>query len=197
MKPEQLRNRILAADLAWIPVALAAEQTLCSGLHCSHLPLGPFNFVVYLVCTVFAWVLLSEHMHLDGFRGGWRLSAMISHLLLAAALLIVLLLAVEDVSERYVGRLTLSVFSLFLLIGFLGIRWFALRGIMRRYRNGNVHRVVIVGSDRLATELAAKFEHHPELFCQVIGFLAPGGRFQQRGPAERPRHILPRSPPWK
>src|SRR5208283_411387 len=70
MKPERLRNRILAADLVWIPVALAAEQALCSGLHCNQLPLGPSNFVVHVVGTVFAWVLLSENLHLDGFRGG-------------------------------------------------------------------------------------------------------------------------------
>src|ERR1700693_586486 len=150
MKPEQFRNRILAADLAWIPVALAAEQALCSGLHCGQLPLGPPNFVVYVVCTVFAWVLLSEHMHLDGFRGGWRLPALVSHLLLATALLMVILLAVEDISGRYVGRLRLSAFSLFLLIGFLCIRGFALRGVLRRYRNGDVHRVVILGSALLA-----------------------------------------------
>src|SRR5580704_10315666 len=105
MKPEQFRNRILAADLAWIPMALAAEQGLCSGLHYSQLPLGPSNFVVYVVCTVFAWVLLSENLHLDGFRGGWRLPAMVSHLLLAAALLMVLLLGVANVSARYVGRM--------------------------------------------------------------------------------------------
>lgn len=174
MKPEQLHNRILAADLAWIPVALAAEQALCSGFRCRHLPLGPSNFVIYVVCTVFAWVLLSEHLHLDGFRGGWRLSALVSHLLLAIALLMVILLAVEDMSERDVGRLTLSVFSLFLLLGFLFIRWVALRGVLRRYGNGDVHRVVILGSDRVATELTAKFEQHPELLCQVIGFLCPG-----------------------
>jgi lipopolysaccharide/colanic/teichoic acid biosynthesis glycosyltransferase len=174
MKPEQFRNLILAADLAWIPAALAAEQALCSGLHCTQLPLGSSNFLVYVGCTVFAWVLLSENMHLDGFRGGWRLPALVSHLLLAVALLMVLLLAVENLSERYVGRLTLSVFSLFLLIGFLGIRWVTLRRVMQRYQNGKFHRVVILGSDRLATELAAKFNHHPELLCKVIGFLCPG-----------------------
>jgi lipopolysaccharide/colanic/teichoic acid biosynthesis glycosyltransferase len=182
MKPEDLHNRILAADLAWIPVALAAEQALCSGLHCRQLPLGPSNFVVYVVCTVFAWVLLSENMQLDGFRGGWRLPALVSHLLLATALLVVLLLAVENVSGRYVGRLTLSVFSLFLLIGFLCVRGFALRSVLRRYKNGDVHRVVILGSDRLATELAEKFRHHPELLCQVIGFLCPRAEV----PAARP-----------
>jgi len=174
MKSEQLRNRILAADLASIPVALAAEQALCSGLHCSQLPLGPSNFVVYVGCTVFAWVLLSENMHLDGFRGGWRLPALVSHLLLAIALLMVLLLAVENVSGRYVGRLTLSAFSLFLLLGFLCIRWLAMLRLLQRYENGDFHRVVILGSDRLATELAAKFNHHPELLCKVIGFLCPG-----------------------
>jgi lipopolysaccharide/colanic/teichoic acid biosynthesis glycosyltransferase len=173
MKPEQLRNRILAADLAWIPVALAAEQALCSCLHWSPHSLGPFNFVVYVVCTVFAWVLLSENMHLDGFREGWRLSTLVSHLLLATLLLTVLLLAVENVSEKFVGKLTLSVFSLLLLMGFLGIRVLALRNVLRRYKSGNIHRVVILGSDRLATELAAKFNYHPELLCKVVGFLNP------------------------
>jgi lipopolysaccharide/colanic/teichoic acid biosynthesis glycosyltransferase len=182
MKPEQLRNRILAADLAWIPVALAAEQGLCSGLHCRQIPLGPSNFVVYVVCTVFAWVLLSENLHLDGFRGGWRLPAMISHLLLAATLLMVLLLAVANVSEGYVGRMTLSVFTLFLLVGFFCIRWAALRVVLQRYKNGDVHRVVILGSDQLATELAVKFSHHPELLCEVVGFLCPG----IEGPPARP-----------
>ncbi|MCU1302731.1 MAG: exopolysaccharide biosynthesis polyprenyl glycosylphosphotransferase [Candidatus Sulfotelmatobacter sp.] len=182
MKVEQLRNRILAADLAWIPAALAAEQSLCSGLHCSQLPLNPSNFTVYVVCTVVAWILLSENLHLDGFRGGWRLSALLSHLLLAIALLMVLLLAVENVSERYLGRVTLSVFSLFLLIGFLIIRGLTLRTVLRKYQTGNVHRVVILGSDRLAGELAVKFSNHPELLCKVIGFLCPGGEI----PSPRP-----------
>jgi len=135
---------------------------------------GAVQFVVYVGCTVFVWVLLSENLHLDGFRSGWRLPALVSHLLLAVGVLMVLLLAVGNVSERYVGKLTLSVFSLFLLIGFLGIRGFALRRVLQRYRTGQVHRVVILGSDRLATELAVKFTHHPELLCRVIGFLCPG-----------------------
>lgn len=175
MNPEQLRTRILAADLAWIPVALAAEQALCSRPYCWQLPLEPTNFIIYVVCTVFAWVWLSEEMHLDGFRGGWRLSALVSHLLVAAVLLMALLLAVEHVSGRYVGRLTLSVFLVFLLFGFVGIRGFALRTVRRRHQSGAVSRVIIVGSDSLASELAEKFNHHPELLCKVIGFLSPEG----------------------
>jgi len=187
MKSEQLRNRILAADLVWIPVALGAEQALCSGLHCSHLPLQSSDFAVYVACAVFSWILLSENLHLDGFRGGWRLPALLSHLLLAIALLMVLLLAVENVSEKYLGRFRLSVFSLLLLIGFLAIRWLALLKMLGRYKNGNVHRVVILGSDRLASELAVKFNHHPELLCKVIGFLCPGGEI----PLARPSRDAP------
>jgi lipopolysaccharide/colanic/teichoic acid biosynthesis glycosyltransferase len=186
MKPEQLRNRILAADLAWIPVALAAEQALCSTMRYGELPLKPYNFVVYVVCTVFAWVLLSENLHLDGFRGGWRLPSLVSHLLLAAALLMVILLAVANVSERYVGRMTLSVFSLFLLAGFFCIRGLALWLVLRQRKNGNVHRIVILGSDRLAAELAAKFNHHPELSCLVVGFLCPGMESMAPHPADAP-----------
>jgi lipopolysaccharide/colanic/teichoic acid biosynthesis glycosyltransferase len=173
MKSEQLRNRILAADLAWIPAALAAEQALGSALHWRQIPLGASNFVVYVVCTVFAWILLSEKLQLDGFRGGWRISALLSHLLLGIALVLVLLIAVENVSERFLGRFTLSVFSLFLLVGFLSIRGIALATVLWRYKDGKVHRVVILGSNRLALELAAKFKHHPELLCQVVGFLCP------------------------
>jgi hypothetical protein len=126
MKTDRLHNQILAADLAWVPVALATEQALCSGLKCRQIPLGASNFLVYVVCTVFAWILLSERLHLDGFRGGWRLPALVSRLVLALALQMALLLAVGSVSERYVGRVTLSVFSLFLLLGFLCIRGIAL-----------------------------------------------------------------------
>ena len=125
MKSEQLRNRILAADLVWIPLALMAEQALCAGLHCSQLPLGPSNFgVFYVVCTVLAWILLSENLHLDGFRGGWRLSALLSHLLAChRPRRWCSCSQSSNVSERHMwGDSTLSVFSLFLLTGFLSIR---------------------------------------------------------------------------
>src|ERR1700688_3093926 len=98
MKSEQLRTRILAADLAWIPVALAAEQALGSGFRLSQIALSPYDHIVCVVCTVFAWVLVSENLHLDGFRGGMRLPAVVSHLLLAVMLLMVLLLAVDNAS---------------------------------------------------------------------------------------------------
>src|ERR1700689_1646466 len=104
MTSETLRNWILAADLTWIPVALAIEQALCAGWHCGCALPGPFNFVVYAVCAVLGWILLSENLGLDGFRGGWRLPALVSKLLLAVGLLMMMLLALENIAEQYVGR---------------------------------------------------------------------------------------------
>src|ERR1700688_5040191 len=122
MKAAHLRNQILAADLSWIPLALAGEQALCSGVHCRHEPLSLANFVAYSACAALAWLLLSESLHLDGFRSGWRMPALVSHLLLAVALLVGTLLAIEGLSQRYIGRVTLSVYSLLLFMGFLAIR---------------------------------------------------------------------------
>lgn len=174
MRPERLRNRILAADLLWIPAALALEQAVCSRVHGLEPPLGLFNFVVYGAGAVLAWVLLSESMELDGFHGGWRLPAVVSRLVLAVAVLLLLLLAIEKTGEQYLGRVILAVFGLLLLKGFLIIRWLALQRVFRWHQSGNLRRVVILGSGRLAAELAAKFKTHPELLCQVIGFLWPG-----------------------
>jgi lipopolysaccharide/colanic/teichoic acid biosynthesis glycosyltransferase len=174
MTSEKLRNGILAADLAWIPVALAIEQALCAGWHCGRALLGPFNFVVYVVCAVLGWILLSENLGLDGFRGGWRLPSLISRLLLAVGLLMMMLLALENTAEQYVGRVTLTVFGLLLLKGFLIIRAVALRQVFQRHQKGDLRRIVILGSDRMAAELAAKFKRHPEMLCEVVGFLWPG-----------------------
>jgi lipopolysaccharide/colanic/teichoic acid biosynthesis glycosyltransferase len=188
MKAAHLRNQILAADLAWIPLALAGEQALCSGTHCRHEPLTLANFVVYSGCATVAWLLLSDSLHLDGFRSGWRMPALTSHLLLAVGLLMGVLLAIESLSQRFIGRFTLSVYSLFLLLGFFAIRGIAFRRILALYKNGDVHRVVILGSDRLAGELAAKFNHHPELLCEVVGFLCPEVEMPAARPPRGPGH---------
>jgi lipopolysaccharide/colanic/teichoic acid biosynthesis glycosyltransferase len=63
------------------------------------------------------------------------------------------------------------------VLGFLGIRWIAWRMLLLRCRRGEVNRVAILGSGRLAAELARKFEDHPEFMCKVVGFLCPTAEF--------------------
>lgn len=172
MKSDQLRISILAADLAWIPVALAAACGIF-GLPWHHTTLRPGELIVYLVCMLLAWVWLSEKLHLDGFRGGWRFPSVVSQLLLGVLLLTTLLLLVGLLSDMQIRSRTLGTFSFLLLVGFLSIRGTTHWIVLRRFRKGHVHRVVILGSDRLANELAIKFNHHPELRCKVAGFLCP------------------------
>ncbi|MGB8831831.1 MAG: sugar transferase [Candidatus Sulfotelmatobacter sp.] len=177
MKSDQFHRRILGADLAWIPAALATEQSLHCLITSTHSILSAADFLAYFVCATMGWILLSERLALDGFRGGWRLSSLVSHLLLATALLAMLLLAFDRLTGMTVAVSQISTFSVLLLLGFLGLRGIALQMLLRRHRQGDVNRVVILGSDRLATELAKKFEDHPEFMCKVVGFLCPMGEF--------------------
>lgn len=177
MKSDQLRMHILAADLAWIPAALASEQGIQSLFSPAQPALNPAEFASYFVCAVMGWILLSEHLRLDGFRGGWRLPSVISHLLLAVAILSLLFLAFDTALGVHVTGSSLCVLSFLLLLGFLCIRGIALQVLSLRYRRGEVNHVVILGSGRLAAELAAKFEDHPEFMCKVVGFLCPTTEF--------------------
>jgi lipopolysaccharide/colanic/teichoic acid biosynthesis glycosyltransferase len=175
MKSGRLRSRILAADVAWIPLSLAGQQRFSLGYHLRPLDLAPLQFAVFAMGTALGWILLSENLRLDGFRGGWRLSAVISHVLLAVTLLLMGLLAMDNMAGGSLGGVRLGGFSVCLLMGFLGIRAVAWVLVWEAYRSGDVSRVVILGSDRLAAELAMKFSDHPELRCKVAGFLRPAG----------------------
>ena len=57
--------------------------------------------------------------------------------------------------------------------GFIGLRC-ATRVLLRlRHGQGHVWRVIILGSGRIAREVASKIEQHPEMLCKVVGLLFP------------------------
>jgi lipopolysaccharide/colanic/teichoic acid biosynthesis glycosyltransferase len=131
------------------------------------------TFVPSVLGALLFWGALSMLVRLDGFRGGWNLSAVFSQLLPAAALLMLLLLAANYLSREYVSRLTLGYFGALLFVGVLCIRVVARLIVNSRYRAGAVRRVVIVGNGPVAREIAAKIDRHPETLWQVVGFLSP------------------------
>ncbi len=172
MKARRLHSWILIADLLWAGIALAVAAVLRYGLHWEEAErLGARNLIPFLGAAWFVWGLLSYVMQLDGFRRGWRFSAIVAHLSLAVAFLMILLLAGAYLSQRYVSRLALSYFGVLLFFGFLKLRWIALGWLQRRYRRGDVSRIVILGSGPVASELALKLSRHPEMLCKVVGFL--------------------------
>jgi lipopolysaccharide/colanic/teichoic acid biosynthesis glycosyltransferase len=134
------------------------------------------------------WTLLSLFLALDGFEGGWRLSAVVSQLLLAVSGLMLILLAGGYLFRSYVSRLALVYFSVLLYVGFALIRAGAYLLLRAGLQNG-ARRVVIVGRGRLARELARKIRRHPELLCQVVGFLSPDDGTAESGFSSEPAAI--------
>jgi lipopolysaccharide/colanic/teichoic acid biosynthesis glycosyltransferase len=134
---------------------------------------APSVFLPFLVGTLVFWSVLSCWVHLDGFRGGWRLSAILSQLFPAVAALMLLLFAGAYLARWYTSRFILSVFAIVFFLGLLGIRLIFRGSLESRYRSGAVRKAVIVGSGPIATEIARKIESHPEMLWEVSGFLCP------------------------
>jgi lipopolysaccharide/colanic/teichoic acid biosynthesis glycosyltransferase len=176
MKSNNLRNWIAVADSAWVAMAMALAYLLRYGWAWDGPPgRTAAIFLLPSLAAVLVWSVLSSRLQLDGFRGGWRFSAVVSQLLSAVSLLMMALLVGGYLSRHYVSRLMLGYFGLLLFAGFLLIRFAAWSILRSRYRKGMVRRVVIVGNGSLAREMAVKIEHHPESLYHVVGFLCPAG----------------------
>lgn len=172
MKHQRLQHWILAGDIAWAIIALPLAYLMRYGLTWYGPTDGTFlTFVPPLLVSVVLWAILFTWMKLDGFRLGWNLPATLSQLLLALSLLMTILLAGAYVLRIFLSRLTLGYFGILLFIGFLTLRCGAHAILGSRYLAKAVRRVLIVGDGPVARELATKITLHPEMLCQVIGFL--------------------------
>ena len=174
MNTRKLEVWILIADLACILFAFLGADGLRFGLtwtpgeRISIRALLPF-----ILTTCVVWTALSAFMPMDGFRGGWKLSAVFSHLLFGTACTVAVLAALGYFTRNYVSRLALGYFIVLLLVGVVGVRCGARQLLRARHAGGDVWRVLIIGGGRVAQEVAAKIEQHPEMLCQVVGLLFP------------------------
>ena len=174
MKPDSVSRGILLSDLAWSVVALFGAEVLRYGAFWQAADRSPsYALLPFLVVTIIIWILLSASMKLDCFRGGWHFPAVFSRLFLAVFCLMCVLLSGGYLAREYVSRLALTYFGLLLFGGFVGIRYVGRLLLLARYHAGKVRRVVIVGANRIARELALKIKRHPEMMCDVVGFLCP------------------------
>jgi lipopolysaccharide/colanic/teichoic acid biosynthesis glycosyltransferase len=171
---QTISRAILVMDLAWVAAAMGFACLLRYGWRWN----GPegvavLSFLPVLLVALGLWFLLSSWLELDGFRGGWYFSAIVSRLFVAVTWLMLALLASAFLRREYVSRLVLGYFGGLLFLGFVVIRFGVHLHFKSLHRAGVVQRVVIVGSGRIARELAVKFERHPEMLRQVVGFLCP------------------------
>jgi lipopolysaccharide/colanic/teichoic acid biosynthesis glycosyltransferase len=171
------RFSILILDLVWIVLAFL----LAYFLRYRYFDLGLESNAAFRIfysiigSALLIWTLLSLSRSLDGFQGGWQLSAIASRLLIGIFYLMVFLFAVGFATRHYYSRLLFLYLPFLLFTGFLSIRCGARLVILSRARSGGARRAVILGGGTLATELAAKIRRHPELLLEVVGFLYPSG----------------------
>ena len=174
MNTRRLELWILLADVVWIVVAFFCADLLRFGLTwTSGERIAIRALLPFVIATCATWIALSSIMEMDGFRGGWRLSAVISHLLLGLCCTLTLVTALGYFARSYVSRLALTYFTVLLACGFLGVRCGARMLLQMRHRDQDLWRVLILGSGRVAQEVAAKIQEHPEMLCKVVGLLFP------------------------
>lgn len=174
MKTQKLRYLILGADLIWAVAAMGVAYLLRYGRADSGPDKSPIVvFLPLLLLALFLWSVMSWWLQLDGFRGGWRVAAVLSQLFPAVVGLMAAVFAGGYAARIYISRLALGYFAILLFAGFVLIR-FTLRWFLRsRYRVGSVRRIVIIGDGPLAKEMAVTIDRHPEWLCQIVGFLCP------------------------
>ncbi len=174
MKPKRLHYGILGADLCWILAAMTLSYVWrYENVWQDPTRIPVATFMPFVAFAVFFWSVLSSWLSLDGFRGGWRFSAMLSQIFPAVSSLMVILFAGAYLARLYTSRLVLGCFAISLFVGLIGIRLVARGFFASRYRAGAVRKAVIVGSGPIATEIARKIECHPEMLWEVAGFLCP------------------------
>lgn len=162
------------ADLTWSVLAfLSVEAQRQVIIWDPRNRSAPEALLPFLAGALILWFLLSSWMQLHRFRGGWRFPAIVSEVFLGVLCLMCLLLSVAYLSRQQVSRLALAYFGTLLFLGFVGIRYVAYLLLFSRSRVLKLRHAVIVGSDRIAREIALKIRRHPEMFCEVAGFLNP------------------------
>jgi lipopolysaccharide/colanic/teichoic acid biosynthesis glycosyltransferase len=172
MKKQRLRYWILGADLMWALVAMVLAYVLRFGFNWYGPTDGSFlSFVPLLLVALGLWALIFSWMHLDGFHRGWHPPAVFSQIFLAVGLLMAGVFASGFLARVYVSRLTFTYFGIALFAGFLTIRYLVHAALGSKYLTRAARRVLIVGNGPVAREMAAKIERHPEVLCQVVGFL--------------------------
>jgi len=174
MNTRKLEFWILFADLVWIGGAFLTSDLLRFGF--TWTPgerISIHALVPFAIAAAITWTILSIFMPMDGFRGGWKFSTVFSHMLIGTCCTLAVQLAMGYLVRSYVSRLALAYFIVLVFWGCLTVRVIARTVLRWRHEDGDVWRVAILGGGRVAQEVAAKIEQHPEMLCRVVGLLFP------------------------
>jgi lipopolysaccharide/colanic/teichoic acid biosynthesis glycosyltransferase len=170
----KLRRWVLLADLAWLGLSMLVAWLFRYGFAWRSQPhVTAQAFVLAFLGSCLIWIVLSSSLDISGGRVGWRIPAIISHLLLTVGMLMATLLAAAFLSRIYFSRLAIGYFFFVTLTGFILIRLLTRNALHAHNHGGAVRRIAVVGNGPVAHETAARFAQHPELRSKVVGFLSP------------------------
>lgn len=175
MSPKVARHVILAGDLLWIALsAIAAFQLRTAApWDAGHLQIATRASAFLISVAGIAWTIIFHKLKLDGFYGGYEVAAVLSRLFTGITALVVLFASAEFLLHRASSRLLLGAFAALFLATAFAWRLVA-RALARRLAgSGRLHRVLILGNGKIAQELAARIQRHPELRWELVGFLFP------------------------
>ena len=138
-----------------------------------HLRTAFLESLFLITAAGIVWVFVFHRLKLDGFYGGYQVSAMFSKLFTGVVSLGVLLAAAGFLLHHDSSRLLLFSFSLLFLGAAFGGRLAARELACRFAERGRRHRVLILGTGKVAQELANRIQQHPEMRWELVGFLFP------------------------
>jgi lipopolysaccharide/colanic/teichoic acid biosynthesis glycosyltransferase len=166
----RLQCAILAADLLWIIAVSGFTHWVRSG------PAGnqPGSFEPVLVLAALSiWSVLYVSKQLEGFRGGWHFPRVCAQVTVAVFYLMGSLLVLTFLLGQPDGLRELLGLGCLLPAGLIAIRCLG-RWLINSQSNAETkRRVIILGSGRIARELAVKIARHPETAMEVVGLLSP------------------------
>jgi lipopolysaccharide/colanic/teichoic acid biosynthesis glycosyltransferase len=174
----RLRYAILAADLMWITAAWIIAHLLRYDLGRNVIATAAprYFYLGSIGTTLIVWIFLYYTKNLEGFSRGWYLPAVCSQVIIASGYLMASMLALGYLAKIDYSRIAILILCFLIPVGLIAIRicsWWVVKSWSKL---GATRRVIILGSGRVAKELANRIARHPELMIEVVGFLYPSER---------------------
>jgi len=124
-----------------------------------------------IVCAA-VWLMVCSRMSLDRLGRYSQFPELLSRIMIAVTVFFVFILALAFMVRDMFSRLAFIYFGLLLLVGFTLIRGVARYAVVK-FRSEFAIRTVIIGSGRIAMEIANKITMHPQHMRDLVGFLHP------------------------
>ena len=172
---KHLRYLILIADLASVSGICVFTHWLTFHVigTTTEPPRSPYFYAASIALALAVWTVLYFNKSLDGFTRGWHFPTVLSQIIAATFYLIGSLVVFAFIVQFNYSRVALLLLGMLIPIGLTANRCVAWWLVKSHSQLGMTRRVVILGTGRIARELASKIRNHPEMMIEVVGFLYP------------------------